>query len=502
MTTMTVENARHGILFEQNSLWGLKDIDNNILFEPKYSFIGKCRDKVLFIEPNWKYMEMTEGCCTTGYMEESERPYIKDGKVGIEKDNKVLLPPIYDYLTKRFDDTYLVVKAGKEMYIDETGKEVLTRVRRFEGELLDSSPFWLRVNDASVCTFITHKGQSDVANPNVIKLNGEWVELERYSHKEVMEMLVNPEDDLSLSNNNLKLFNNDFSYEYSFYVVQAFGQNPLSQCLSQLKKMKVFCNSWYYVVKIWQAPGENVRAADLRNFEKSLRKTHMLGSPLIAIGHSNELNSGEVKMLFITYYNERCWPNFFEYEWDKMCNSLPITDLMNYIPGLKKDIEEHVYDKYQLEVYQDQLLGCIKNMKYYEGMTWNSTKPALEFFYNQGSPVFKSIVRFMKAAKNCIDNDPASELFLNAALWAIEKGDNVNEILSKHTSLDYLIEIMKINNSELAQVLYDCLLRAGAKTYKTLLVERATNKDYYKELEFLRAGRSFEKVMPSLSIIK
>lgn len=496
------EKARRGMLFEKDSLWGLKDTDGKILFTPKYSFIGKCKDNVLFIEPNWSYMSIRSGCCETGYMLEEERPYLNGGKAGLIRDGKILLPAEYEYFSKKFDDTYHVVKGGKEMYIDSTGQEVLTRVRRFDDENPNDSPFWLHVNDIDIFTLIKFIGQADSTNPNVIKLNGEWVELERYCRDELMEMLLDHKDDLRIKHNDLSLFKSDFSYEYTFYMAQASGKNPLRECMSQLKKMGAFCNSWYYVIKIWQAAGEHITASDLREFDKKLRKTEILGAPLFAIGHSDELKSGEVKMLFITFYHERCFPSHFEYEWSEMCRNLPITELKNSVQWLKDEIDQSVFEEYQYEVYKDQLLTCITGLKFYEGMTWDNIKDAVEFFYDQGSPIRGAAILFLKAMKNNVYNDAAYDFFLNAAEWALERGDDINSCLGKCSSLDYIWKIREKRDSESIRRLQDKLIRKGAKTYKEILDERNSNKDYFKELENLRNRNPSDKEMPSLVLIK
>lgn len=120
------EKAKRGIIFEKDNLYGLKDGEGNILFEPKYIFIGKCKDYVLFIEPDWNYCKTSSGCTETGYMREEERPYIVKGKAGIKEGDDVIIPAEYDFISKEFGgDVFLAVKNGKEMYIDQEGKEVL-----------------------------------------------------------------------------------------------------------------------------------------------------------------------------------------------------------------------------------------------------------------------------------------------------------------------------------------------------------------------------------------
>lgn len=499
------EKAKRGIIFEKDNLYGLKDGEGNILFEPKYIFIGKCKDYVLFIEPDWNYCKTSSGCTETGYMREEERPYIVKGKAGIKEGDDVIIPAEYDFISKEFGgDVFLAVKNGKEMYIDQEGKEVLTRVRTFEEECIKGSPFWLRTNSFDYFTLMSYIGTPDDNNPNVVKVCGEWVELDRYSKDEIMNMLIDPKDDLPLTLDNLSLLCNNFSYEYSFYVAKASGKNPLLQCWEQLEKMNAFDNSWYYVVKIWQAPGEQLGAYELRKFESKLKKSEIIGEPIFAIGHSEELKSGEVKMLFITHYHERCWPADFEFEWSDNCQKLNITELAKLVPELKKTIKEDVIDKYIQEVYEDQVRDVIQDMEYYEGMTWETTEPAINYFYQEGSSINCVTVAYLKKALKFYNtNVKAFELYSRGALWALEHGANVNEVVHNHTALDYVNEMLKkrvaSTNVEFLQSIKDKLNAKGAKTYQCLKLEREHNQDYYKELDYLRIKGTTNKEMPVLS---
>lgn len=314
-----LERAKRAKKFEVNGLWGLRDIDGTILYEPENIFIGVCRDHVLRITPNWRFIEESNGCTTSGYLQEEERPYVVNGKAGIMIDGKVIIPAEYDYIKRKFGgNVFYAVKDGREMYIDDKAKEVLTRVRTFEGESNDYSPFWLCSDAFDIITTMNYMGQKDSKNPNVVMINGEWIELERYCKEEILDMLINPDDDLPITERNLKMLCNKFSYEYSFYFAKATGKHALRECVEQFKKMRVFSNSWYYVVKIWQAEDEFVTAKELRLFTRSIRenacKRGLLGVPVFAIGHSKELKPGEVRVLLITHYNEHCFPPGFEFE--------------------------------------------------------------------------------------------------------------------------------------------------------------------------------------------
>lgn len=115
-----LERAKRAKKCEVNGLWGLRDIDGTILYEPENIFIGVCRDHVLRITPNWRFIEESNGCTTSGYLQEEERPYFVNGKAGITVDGKVIIPAEYDYIKRKFGgNVFYAVKDGREMYIDD-----------------------------------------------------------------------------------------------------------------------------------------------------------------------------------------------------------------------------------------------------------------------------------------------------------------------------------------------------------------------------------------------
>ena len=88
--------------------------------------------------------------------------------------------PEYEYLSIVFggDDgkVFLAAKEGRTFYLDESGKEVLTHVKRFPNEELKHSPFWLVTDKFDYFTTISYVGSPQESNPNVVKLDGAWVE--------------------------------------------------------------------------------------------------------------------------------------------------------------------------------------------------------------------------------------------------------------------------------------------------------------------------------------
>lgn len=486
-----LEKARRGIIFEGNGLFGMKDIDGTELYPAKYYYIGRCRSHVLFLEPNGSYQKLSPGCTESGYMPKEERPYVKNGKVGFKVGRKLLIPAEYDYIRSAFGDNsvFLVTKDGREYYINENGKEVLSRVRTFDGEELNGEPFWLRTNKFDYFTVMNYVGHEDESDPNVVKIYDEWVELGRFSKDEILNMIVNAGDDLPLGNEDLGTLCDMFSYEYSFYIANASGAKPLEKCFEQFSNMGAFDNSWYFTVKLWQAPGEHVTAEDLRIFRQRLVRERIIGKPVFAVGHDDALQPGEVRMLLVTNYNERCFPPSWEFEWGDKCRELPIAELCKEVPALKKNIEEDIYEEYREDDFHGLIDDCLEELNYHEGLNWEETLRAMDHFLELGSDIKYTLIAYTSKASSAAIAGKTEEtsFFLRAAQWALKQGASINAIRGDKSVLDYVNEILAQGvdeaSQDFARSLRNELVAKGAVTYK----ERIANTDYYKELEYLNA---------------
>lgn len=508
---LTFEKARKGTLFEENGLWGLKNEDGSILRQPKFLFIGKCSDKIIFIEPNWYYEEYCSGSDVAcgGTLDEYDRPFFVNGKAGFKKNGNIVVPAIYDYLEvilgykDKPGRILLAVKDNKTMYFDENGKEVLTRVRHFAGDEKKGTPFHLCTNSFDIITVEKYIGHPQADNPNVVNLCGQWVELERYCKEEIMQMLIDPADDLALTEENLQYLCSPDSYDYDFYIANAQGEQAFKKCMEQFEKMCVYWNPWYYVVKIWLAPGEQLQVKELREFVSELKnvKSGCYGQPVLAVGHNEQLKSGEVRMLMITYHNGCEYSHHFEDEWHSKVKELPVSELQTHIPWLREEIKKNA-EKEEYGTLADNLwYNCISGLKYYEEQSWEDARDALEFFLQIGSPIDRALHSILLEAQSTVqkNNSQAFLFYLKAALWVLGKGGKVNEIRNNKTSLDILYEIMKdISEEEVAHLkkLEYQMLQKGAKVYQELEEERETNTDYFKELEYMQLDLP-TKVEPS-----
>lgn len=489
-----MDQLKKGVIFEENGLMGMKDAEGNVLCAPEFTLIAKCIDYVFFLTPQGSYKMVAEGCEESGYMQEENRPFVAGmGKVGFMVNGRMVIPAVYDYVRHAFGkDIFYAEKDGKFLFLDMNGKEVLTRIRWFENEDRHSSPFCLRTDSFDCFTAMHYIGRQEPENPNVIQYNGEWVELERYSKEEISGMLINPDDDLALTEKELALFYSDFSYEYSIYFAKATGEDSLKKCMSQFQKMDAFDNSWHFVVKLWQAPGEHVSAHALREFRRMLKKKRQLGDLVIAVGHDENLNPGEVRMLLVTHYHERCRLAAFEYEWERKCRTQTITELMAQVPELKRQIDEVAMEKYKEEVFLDQMRDVIAELEYDPSLSWEEVENALDFFHQQGSPcryVVRPFLHVAEARAMAMDID-AVDFYLRAVLWALNHGAVANGSSSRQSSLDVVRKLM--GKPALAPIINtireveDGLLQRGAKTKAELDEEENTNTDYYKELDRMR----------------
>lgn len=132
-----IEIARIGTIYEENGLYGMKDAEGMVVFPPQYLFIGICPEHILFINPQGKYEKIFSHGSESGFMPEEERPFVMKGKAGMKQNGEVIIPAEYEYISRKFGDSvFYAVKDGREMYLNDEGKEVLTRVRRFESERL------------------------------------------------------------------------------------------------------------------------------------------------------------------------------------------------------------------------------------------------------------------------------------------------------------------------------------------------------------------------------
>ena len=174
---------------------------------------------------------------------------------------------------------------------------------------------------------------------------------------------------------------------------------------------------------------------------------------------------------------------------------------MREVPALRKEVDEHVLEEYKEEVFQDQILDCIKGMKYYYDVSWEDVRKALDYFLSIGSPIKRALINFAYNAQRA-SGKAETEFYLHAAIWAVENGDDVNACWKGASVLDIMANIkennLKDTTTTLSSTLYEMLKAHGAKSFKEIDQEYKCNTDYFKQLEYMKIDGTSEKSMPGL----
>ena len=496
------EITRQGTIFEENGLYGIKDAEGRVLVLPQFLFIGRCPKHILFIDAKGKYEKLFPNGTERGFIPEEKRPFVVNGKAGMKRNGKIIIPAEYDYLSWMFNDgrVFYAVKDGREMYLNDEGKEVLKYIREIEGDDGEYSfPFFNHKKDVIVLQ--EYVGHPDDCDNNVVYFHGVWQRLDRISGKDVCKLLINPDDEKPLTEKDLELFNNDFSYEYSVYQVTSREPLGIIDCLKKLQLMGLHSNSWHYIVKVWKPEGENPTAEELRFVRYQIEDNEQLGKLHFCLAHDPQLAKGETNMFVVTYYNERCWPAMWEMDWWEERNELSLSQIKRKLTKIHKTINEEILEPYREEVWQDQFWGGIYSIEYNKKRTWKETVKVLNYFKRKGSPIIDGIPREAEKIEMSgildtkHDFSRAKCVFHFRKLkWLLENGADVNAHYDNHTGLDYFVkdsmyrdksfsEKEKAYIEQMRKKIINLLLEHGAKTMQQMREEESLNEDYKVELQ-------------------
>lgn len=237
--------------------------------------------------------------------------FVRNGKKGWQVDGKEVIPALFDSINHPEGSNYYEVQEnGEYRYIDEQMNPVLANVRHHTRHTMP--PFPLVVNDKDIITIREYAGQKSGSDSNVVMLDGQWVRLDHLTFGELSDMLFNEADELPLTQKDLALFNDSSSYEYSAFMAKS--TEGIRGCLKRMLDMNVNDNSWYYIVKVWCANGEQPKASELRLFNKYIEYAQSSDGLNIAFGHDDKLSAGETKMLIVRYWHEDPIPDDDDYE--------------------------------------------------------------------------------------------------------------------------------------------------------------------------------------------
>ena len=493
---------QEGMVVENNHLYGMVDKDGKEFLPCAFEQIEKLANSVYGRLGNsyWdiKYLggssTMRDNYGDTGM-------FVENGKRGWRENGKVVIPANYDEIWHPGNSNFYQVKNdGSYFYIDEYQNPMLTFVREIEGDTHQNVPFPFFSHANDVLTLQEFVGHPVLEDKNVVNMRGVWQRLDRISGEEVCKLLINPDDEKALTEKDLELFNNDFSYEYAVYQVTSREPLGVIDCLKKLQSMGLHCNSWHYIVKVWKPVGENPTAEELRFLRYQIEEHDQLGKLHFCLAHDNTLAKGETKMFVVTHYNERCWPAMWEFDWWKKRNELSLPQIKRKLTKLRKTINEEVLEPYREEVWQDQLWGGIYSIEYNKNRTWKETIKVLEYFKSKGSPIIAGIrkeseeISVTLSYKNQFSRARCAFHF-RKLLWLLENGADINAHYRNYTGLDFIMgnysyywadkfsEKDKTYIEQMKEKFTNLLLEHGAKTMQQVREEESLNEDYKVELQ-------------------
>ena len=488
-----------GSVFELNNRYGVIDKYGNEVLPPVFDQVEKLRESVFgrLGDSYWEFKESGSSTLRGNYGDSGF--FVENGKKGWRDEHGVVIPAEYDSIKHSSNSNfYMVLQNGKWFYINEKGHRVLTAVRKIEG-VDNTIPFPFHTGENDVLVLQEYIGHEDERDPNVVFLHDVWQRLDRISGKEICKILINPEDEFPVTEKDLELFNNDFSYEYAAYQAKSREYSGIIDCLKKLQSMGLHSNTWHYIIKVWKPEGESPTAEELRYLRYQIEEHGKIGKLYFSLAHDKDLHAGETRMFAVTHYNERCWPASWEFDWWDNRNEFSLDKIKRELVKLRRIINKSVLLPYKQEVWEDQLYGCIYSMEYNKKRKWKETLKVLEYFKMKGSPLIKGI----RSEAEKIDFTLRSKFLFSRAKcafqrrkleWLLDNGADVNVHYENYTALDFLVgnykhfwddkfcERDKIFIEDFRAEITELLMKHGAKTLQQLKDEESKNEDYRVEL--------------------
>ena len=482
--------------FTENGKLGWKTKNGEILIPAEYDQIEKGANVFYVRKGNDYELYFSNGCAEGGgHFYEDGSFFVENKKFGWRKSDQIIIPAIYDYIHSWGDCLFVVTLDGHHFYVNEKNERVLTNIRHFDGEDEREIPFNFSVSENSVLTISEYVGHEVKNDPNVVKICT-WVRLDRISHEEIMQMLINPDDEAPITEKELENYNSQFSYEFNAYLAKSKAKGGIKDCLDKMGKMCAYSNSWFYIIKVWKAESEEPSAEELRYLRYFIEGKNRIGSIVFALGHDSNLKAGETKMLMLTHYNEECFPPSFQFDWYEYVNEHTLSEIKEQMKAQRKIVEEDIDSDYIEEVWQNHFTGIISGMRYSASRSWDETAKVLDFF-KQYDDSYQYCVKstvgslFNYCRSNSIETD---EFLLNKLRWLLENGSDANVHNHNKTALDVVSENTSANsefhyNDESIEPCLELLHQYGAKTIKEIQKEESENTDYRVELELLKPSQ-------------
>lgn len=313
------------------------------------------------------------------------------------------------------------------------------------------------------------------------------------SREEVCTMMQADCTDLIISDEDLELFNHPFTYLFNGYTVESCTENPLLDCKRQLIQLHANTSD-HHLIKIWTSPVNRISASELKGFRRWIalmdddeNDDTAIYSIKVGIGVDYTLFGKEVRIDWVRYYNEMCWPPKLWFNWIELCRELPLDDLKSAESDLRKTIEEQIQDGYHKDVYDDCIVCGFLNMSYHEARKWDESEKVLNYLAEL-TDEYKWMAH--EFARNLVYLDDDEIHFgYRLLLWVIDHGTYMNIFNEGETLLDCLNNLEGRTPTQKAYIrgAINHITYLGAKT-KVQLYEEEDSMPLTYDIEIQRIG--------------
>lgn len=476
--------ALSGFIFEEEGLKGVRYY-GEIVIPPLFDDIGILHnpDRLYLVHgerfsrfENFGNYEMYDD-----YVKDSHFIFDKD-KMGWSRNGKTVVRPLFDDVERwGLLGLYQTRINDKYQYFTEDGREVLGFRREIRDE--DGSPFWMRSDEGESFSILECPPSSSLPECNIWEIDNLKVGMDRCDRVDLLKELVNPDDILPMTRNEVSGLTNAFSYEFSAYRFMVSGENLVEDLKKLFNKFVVDDNTWFYVIRLTTAKGETISASQLEkmnNFIDNLER-RPLGKDF-AVGEDETLPKGSVSALIITHYNECCFPPGISFEWIEVCNKGSLNDVIDKDIELQCFTRQYVEDVAKEDFLTDTYDSYFSNIRYYSERPWEVTEKVLDYV-SEKTEVFKTKVRSAIKDIESGDTDDEKNFFLNYLGWLLSKGTNPNKIIKGKTPLDEINEKLiksNDNNPSYLRKIKDLLVSHGGKTFDDFKSDFLKEKSEYE----------------------
>lgn len=299
------ERVTSAVKFEKDGLWGLKSPSGEIVLAPKYDQVELCTDFVYaHYEDRHKFF-YKDGGETDCADRDDEYQFYENGMVGLKDvDGNVILEPKYDEIYEWGENCDVIyTRLGKDYhYYNHNLEEILTDVEYIEEDTEPECPYSIgedQNRNIMLCVepISTKEGDRDCF------AYGQWVRLNRIRCKDVRKIFSDCEV-VNITSDAIEKFEDKDTYIYSARICQDMGDYPITSCIEKFKTLGCYNSSWNYLLKISYNKKTKINPHDLYNLIKHFEDIEydLCIRFDIAIDYDDSLEEGVVQVFQLHYF--------------------------------------------------------------------------------------------------------------------------------------------------------------------------------------------------------